>query len=709
MAVAVQRSVWAVEMLVLASLAACGGSGNGDEAPALQQGRAVSAAVQGPDATQAAAAAIPDAVTVVPLQGGVDDIAPSAPHGVSASATADGRVALSWLPASDNVGVASYHVWRDGQPLHSVNGSTTAYTDSALASATTYVYRVSAADAAGNSSPQSVEYSVTTAKAVPEGENEVPAAQGGERIAATTSVRTVQAALVPREPDTSSPTNPPNLVAHSRTESSLVLQWRESTDNVGVVGYDVFKNAVWVGGTSGREFSFRNLAPASRYEFSVRAYDAAGNRSAATTVTTATLGGASPVDIVAPTIPAGVTTGAVTSSSVVVQWKASSDATGVAGYELYQNGISTGEVTRQTSYTYGDLAAGTAYSFAVKAFDAAGNKSAASAPISVRTTPATVLTARWIAGGVVIEGRNPWNENPMMFWDDVATAFAASGLPDGAEVPAGADKLYGASSTVVASRFKYQRTSETRSGEAGVVYAATGHKPVLSYPNYNGPARTFNKMYVSWWYKPSVSPGAEGASNKFIRLWDNGNGYGTRISWTQMHMTCAVPADYKPEVSWGNWWDKGGVAGRWNRHEVEVDLSVPHVRTWVNGVAGHNHPCVKSADYANSPIRIGLIGFDHGGYADNTHGYDTMKTAMDDIYIANSPARVELSDSPTWSTASNREVLPVKSWAPNRIELGQVRGVLKGAAKLYVYVVAPDGSVNANGMALSCGSGTACL
>ncbi len=702
-----KRSIGVLESLLMASLAAslvsCGGSGSEDDSAAVQ-GKTVAAATLGPDAAQTSAAAIPDAVTVPPLQGGVDDIAPSAPYGVTVSATTDGGVALTWLPAADNVGVSSYHIWRDGQPLHTVNGKTTAYTDRALASAATYAYRISATDAAGNSSPQSGEHSVTTAKEAPTGASVASAAPDGARVSAATSVRSVQAAQVQRVADTSAPTSPPDLVVHGRTESSLVLQWRESADNVGVVGYDVFKNAVWVGGTSGREFSFRNLAAASRYELSVRAYDAAGNRSPATTVTTATLGGTMPVDIVAPTTPAGVTTGAITSSSVAIRWNASSDATGVTGYELYQNGISTGEVTSQTSYTYTQLAAGTGYSFAVKAFDAAGNKSPASVAIAVRTTTASALTATWTANGVVIEGRNPWTENPMMFWDDVAAAFAASGLPDGAEVPAGADKLYGASSTVVASRFKYQRTSETRSGEQGVVYAATGHKPVLSYPNYNGPARTFNKMYISWWYKPSISPGAEGASNKFIRFWDNANGYGTRISWTQMHMTCTVPADYKPEVSWGNWWESGGVAGQWNRHEVELDLSVPRVRTWVNGKAGHNHPCVKSEDYATSPIRVGLIGFDHGGYADNTHGYDTMKTSMDDIYIANSPARVELSDSPTWSTASRREVLPVKNWAPNRIEVGQVRGVLKGAAKLYVYVVAPDGSVNANGMALSCGA-----
>ncbi len=49
------------------------------------------------------------------------------------------------------------------------------------------------------------------------------------------------AARAPR-PDTKPPSTPTGLVASNITQTSLTLSWKASTDNVGVVGYDVFLN-----------------------------------------------------------------------------------------------------------------------------------------------------------------------------------------------------------------------------------------------------------------------------------------------------------------------------------------------------------------------------------------------------------------------------------------------------------------------------------
>lgn len=79
--------------------------------------------------------------------------------------------------------------------------------------------------------------------------------------------------------DTAAPSNPTNLVAVPMSSAQIDLSWTASTDNVGVVGYEVFQDGVQVGTTANTFFSNFGLSPATAYTFAVRAYDAAGNRS----------------------------------------------------------------------------------------------------------------------------------------------------------------------------------------------------------------------------------------------------------------------------------------------------------------------------------------------------------------------------------------------------------------------------------------------
>ncbi|UVS76713.1 cellulase family glycosylhydrolase [Actinokineospora sp. UTMC 2448] len=95
--------------------------------------------------------------------------------------------------------------------------------------------------------------------------------------------------------------------------------------------------------------------------------------------------GSGPVDTTAPSVPSGLTAGAVTSSSISLSWNASTDNVGVSGYEVYR-GTTRVATVAGTSYTDSGLTANTAYSYTVRARDAAGNVSAASAALSARTS-----------------------------------------------------------------------------------------------------------------------------------------------------------------------------------------------------------------------------------------------------------------------------------------------------------------------------------
>jgi hypothetical protein len=73
--------------------------------------------------------------------------------GLSATAASPTRINLSWSASTDNVGVKSYTVYRDGTSLGST--TSTSFADTAAAPDNTYAYRVDAVDEAGNRSAKS--------------------------------------------------------------------------------------------------------------------------------------------------------------------------------------------------------------------------------------------------------------------------------------------------------------------------------------------------------------------------------------------------------------------------------------------------------------------------------------------------------------------------------------------------------------------------
>jgi endonuclease I/chitodextrinase len=95
--------------------------------------------------------------------------------------------------------------------------------------------------------------------------------------------------------DTQAPTVATNLVANNPTSNSVSLNWTASTDNVGVVAYDIYKDGVFYATVSGTTATVSGLNPSTTYNFYVIAKDAAGNASAASnTATGTTLAGGQP-------------------------------------------------------------------------------------------------------------------------------------------------------------------------------------------------------------------------------------------------------------------------------------------------------------------------------------------------------------------------------------------------------------------------------
>ncbi|WP_082994918.1 fibronectin type III domain-containing protein [Aquimarina megaterium] len=191
--------------------------------------------------------------------------------------------------------------------------------------------------------------------------------------------------IEPDTPDTEAPTAPANLTASNTTDVSTSLNWDASTDNIGVTGYDVYQDGTVVATVATTTADITGLTASTSYDFSVKAKDAAGNESVASaTITVTTVA----PDTQAPTVPANLTASNTSAGQTTLNWDASTDNVGVAGYDVLQDGAVVATVTTTTNIVTG-LSPETTYEFKVLAKDAAGNESATSTPISVTTLAAT--------------------------------------------------------------------------------------------------------------------------------------------------------------------------------------------------------------------------------------------------------------------------------------------------------------------------------
>ncbi|WP_369015795.1 cellulase family glycosylhydrolase [Actinocrinis puniceicyclus] len=99
-------------------------------------------------------------------------------------------------------------------------------------------------------------------------------------------------------------------------------------------------------------------------------------------------GSSSGGDYTPPSTPSGLQVTGVTGSSVSLTWTASTDNVGVAGYNVYRGSTLVG-TSSGTTYTDAGLTSGTAYTYSVAAYDAAGNVSAKSTAVTATTSSAS--------------------------------------------------------------------------------------------------------------------------------------------------------------------------------------------------------------------------------------------------------------------------------------------------------------------------------
>jgi fibronectin type 3 domain-containing protein len=277
--------------------------------------------------------------------------APAAPTGLTA-VPADAKVTLSWNAVA---GAASYNIYRStasgAETLVQSGVTGTTFSDTGLTDGTTYYYKVSAVNAAGES-PLSAEVSATPQVAAP---------------AAPTGLTAVPA------------------------DAQVALSWNAVG---GAASYNVYRGTasgaetLVQSGVTGTTFSDTGLTDGTTYYYKVSAVNAAGESPLSAEVS------ATP-QVAAPAAPSNLSATAASTSQINLTWTDnSSNESGFVVEWATNSTFTAGDTTANvganvTSYSATGLSAGTTYWFRVRATNAGGasaNSNVASATTQTAST-----------------------------------------------------------------------------------------------------------------------------------------------------------------------------------------------------------------------------------------------------------------------------------------------------------------------------------
>lgn len=170
--------------------------------------------------------------------------------------------------------------------------------------------------------------------------------------------------------DIEAPTKITGLTASDVSATSIHIVWEQSTDNIRVTGYEVYRNGEKLITTSRTEFIDESLEPNTSYTYQVYAFDEARNYSSASDkINPKTL-----ADTDSPETPQNVKIKSITGSSLTLSWNASKDNVGTEGYIVYCNNEEIAR-TDKCEYKHSGLNENEEYSYMIKAYDKAENLS----------------------------------------------------------------------------------------------------------------------------------------------------------------------------------------------------------------------------------------------------------------------------------------------------------------------------------------------
>ncbi len=282
--------------------------------------------------------------------GGGGTPTPTAPGNLTATTASSSQINLAWTAATETGGTISAYLIERCQGSGCSNfaqigtSASTTFTNTGLTAATSYSYRVRAQDSSGNTGPYSGTATASTPGNVP--------------------------------------TAPANLAATAAGSTQVNLTWGAATETGGTISQYRIERCQGSGCSSFTQiatsttvsFSDATLSGRTTYSYRVRAADASGNTGPYSNVASATTA--------APTLtaPGSLTASAASSSQINLAWSAASETGGTISAYLIERCQGAGcsafvqvASTAGTSFNDTGLTPTTAYSYRVRATDAAGD------------------------------------------------------------------------------------------------------------------------------------------------------------------------------------------------------------------------------------------------------------------------------------------------------------------------------------------------
>ena len=135
--------------------------------------------------------------------------------------------------------------------------------------------------------------------------------------------------------DTIPPSAPANLNGSAASATQANIGWSASTDNVGVMGYYVYRNGAKIATTQSASYTDNSVAGGTSYSYYVTAYDAAGNVSGQSNTITVT----TPVAVVTVSVTSYQVTNK-TANTATVTWTTNIPSTGMLAYGTSKTNLS---------------------------------------------------------------------------------------------------------------------------------------------------------------------------------------------------------------------------------------------------------------------------------------------------------------------------------------------------------------------------------
>jgi Ferredoxin len=385
---------------------------------------------------------------------------PKTPSGLTAVVTADLQIALSWQACS---GVQGYTLYRttDTGTTPTVVGKITdaSFVDASADVGVSYFYRVSAWNAAGESTPSAYVSIVIIQQTVPD--------------------------------------VPQNVVAQANGVSSITVSWTAVT---GATGYIVY------GGTSpsllsqldtatATTYSQMGLTQGSAYYYAVAATNASGTSARSIPVIATTL-------LTKPATPQSLIAAAVSETGIRVTWNAARYATSyIVKWSTQAAGPFTSATVDTAAYLVSGLITSTTYFFQVIAVNEAG-QSDASLAVSATTPLAKPATPQSVAASTISETsiRVSWNAaqyaaNYIVQWSTQSAGPFTSATSD--------TTMYVIGGLTASTLYYVQVSASNSAGQSAVstTVTATTLAPPLqppSAPALTATSRSDTSIQVSW-------------------------------------------------------------------------------------------------------------------------------------------------------------------------------------------------------------------